>query len=564
MDAPLPDNEHLRLEALRALEMLDTPPEQDFDDIVRLATHLCGKRACVISLIDRERQWFKARAGFYLSETPRSQAICAYTILGKDLLEIPDTLADECFRTHPAATAREGVRFYAGVPLLLHDRYAIGTLCVFDESPGRLDEHQREALQILARQTCRLFELKHSILTEKNLKKELIFRLELDHINSEARDSYIAGEPPPRVFERVLKATLEATQSEFGFMGEVFHDEQGAPYLQSHAITDISWNNATRALYAASQANGMRFTRLDSLFGATLVTGETVISNDPANDPRRGGLPHGHPPLKCYLGLAIRLGDELVGMIGLANRPGGYDRALVESLEPLTLMSSGLIRSMRIERQRNELQERVVRELQSEILLREVHHRVKNNMQVICSMLDLQSRRLNDIRQRAVFTDCRERIRAMSLIHERLYATHCYDRIEFADYLREMVPLIVESNIPDTTQVHIDIDVKPLDVSLDLASPLALIASEILLNSIKHGFHGRSDCKLQVILDREGPDCRLTISDDGPGIEPTTQDRAPESLGMQLIDALIRQIHGHIEFASLLGGLSTIIHWRAS
>lgn len=563
MEAPLPDNEHLRLETLRALEMLDTPPEQDFDDLVRLAVHLCGKQACVISLIDRERQWFKARAGISLSETPRSNAICAYTILGKDLLEIPDTLADERFRTHPAVATEEGVRFYAGVPLLLHNRYAIGTLCVFDSSPGQLDEHQKEALHILARQTCRLFELKHSILTEKNLKKELIFRLELDHINSEARDSYIAGEPPPRVFERVLKAMLEATQSEFGFMGEVFHDEQGAPYLQSHAMTDISWNEATHALYAASQANGMRFTRLDSLFGVTLLTGENVISNAPASDPRRGGLPHGHPPLKCYLGLAIRLGDELVGMIGLANRPGGYDTTLVESLEPLTLMCSGLIRSMRIERQRNELQERMLRELQSEILLREVHHRVKNNMQVICSMLDLQSRRLKDMRQRDVFTDCRERIRAMSLIHERLYATHCYDRIDFADYLREMVPLIIDSNIPDTTHVHIDLHVETLDVSLDLASPLALIASEILLNSIKHGFQGRSDCTLQVILDRQGSECRLIISDDGPGIQPSTQERVPESLGMQLIDALIRQIHGRIEFASMLGGLSSIIHWRA-
>jgi two-component sensor histidine kinase len=564
MEAPLPDNESLRLEALRALEMLNTPPEQDFDGIVRLAVHVCGTHAGVISLIDSERQWFKARTGLDMSQTSRSQSICAHTILGGELLEIPDTLADEHFREHPAASASGGVRFYAGVPLLLHDRYAIGTLCVFDENPGHLDEQQKEALQTLAHQTCRLFELKHRILTEKNLKNELIHRLELDHISNEARDSYIAGDPPARIFQRVLKATLEATQSEFGFMGEVFHDEHGARYLQSHAITDISWNDETRALYAASQAQGMRFTRLDSLFGVTLLTGETVISDDPSSDPRKGGLPPGHPRLNCYLGLPIRLGDELVGMIGLANRPGGYTTSLAETLEPLTLMCSGLIRSMRIERQRNELQQQVMRELQSEILLREVHHRVKNNMQVICSMLDLQSRRLPDVRQRSVFTDCRERIRAMSLIHERLYATHCYDRIDFADYLREMAPLIVDSNIPHTTHVQIDLKLTPLDVSLDLASPLALIASEILLNSIKHGFSQRTEGRLEIVLDKQGTEGRLMISDDGPGLVSSERERPPESLGMQLIDALTRQIHGRIELGSAFGGLTTIIHWRTA
>lgn len=249
-------------------------------------------------------------------------------------------------------------------------------------------------------------------------------------------------------------------------------------------------------------------------------------------------------------------------MIGLANRPGGYDEAIVERLEPLTLMCSGMIRAMRIEQQRNELEERVLRQFKSETLLREVHHRVKNNMQVICSMLDLQSRRLADPLQRAPFTDCRERIRAMSLIHERLYATHCYDRIDFAEYLREMVPLIVNSNIPDTTHVHIDLLITPLDVSLDLASPLALIASEIILNSVKHGFSQRSDCRLEVVLEKKQHDCRLTISDDGPGLDRSIEIQASDSLGMQLITALTQQIHGMIEFGSRLGGLTTTVHWR--
>ena len=96
---------------------------------------------------------------------------------------------------------------------------------------------------------------------------------------------------------------LELTGCEYGFVGEVLTDEDGAPYLKTHAVTDIAWNDETRAWYEQYKDEGLEFDNPDTLFGRTLTSGQALLSNDPQNDPRRGTLPGGHPPLDCYLGL---------------------------------------------------------------------------------------------------------------------------------------------------------------------------------------------------------------------------------------------------------------------
>ncbi|WP_199510488.1 GAF domain-containing sensor histidine kinase [Nucisporomicrobium flavum] len=160
MQAPLPANEADRLAALYELNILDSAPEKDFDDIVALASSVCGVPMSLVSLIDTDRQWFKARLGTDLTETSRDLSFCAHAILGKDLMVVPDVSQDTRFAGHPAVAGESGVRFYAGAPLVTTDGFALGTLCVVDSHPRRLDVEQLQALRALARQVTSQLELR--------------------------------------------------------------------------------------------------------------------------------------------------------------------------------------------------------------------------------------------------------------------------------------------------------------------------------------------------------------------------------------------------------------------
>jgi signal transduction histidine kinase len=160
MQAPLPTGETDRLAALYDLDVLDTPPEKDFDDIVALASAVCGVPMSLVSLVDSDRQWFKAKIGTDLTETSRDLSFCAHAILGGDLLVVPDARQDARFADNPAVDTPGGIRFYAGAPLLTTDGFAIGALCVVDAEPRRLGLDQLQALRALARQVTSQLELR--------------------------------------------------------------------------------------------------------------------------------------------------------------------------------------------------------------------------------------------------------------------------------------------------------------------------------------------------------------------------------------------------------------------
>ena len=150
MQLQLPEEESARLEALRDCRVLDTPPEELFDQTARLAAYLCGTPIGLIGFIDGTRQWFKSRVGLDYPEIPREHSICGQTILQHELIAISDAALDERFFNGPIVT-RAGIRFYAGAPLLTKDGYALGTLCVMDRLPRELPTPHKEALLTLAR-----------------------------------------------------------------------------------------------------------------------------------------------------------------------------------------------------------------------------------------------------------------------------------------------------------------------------------------------------------------------------------------------------------------------------
>jgi len=125
---------------LRGLLLLDTPAEQEFDDIISLAACICETPIALISLVDQDRQWFKSRVGLAVPQTPRNVAFCAHAILGDDILEVQDATEDPRFADNPIVTSDPFLRFYAGIPLKTIDNYNVGTLCVIDRVPRALSE----------------------------------------------------------------------------------------------------------------------------------------------------------------------------------------------------------------------------------------------------------------------------------------------------------------------------------------------------------------------------------------------------------------------------------------
>jgi signal transduction histidine kinase len=158
--APLPPDEQGRLAVLHDARVLDTLPETDFDDIAVLASEICGTPISLVSLVDTDRQWFKAKVGLELDETGRDDSFCAHAIHGSELLEVPDAGVDPRFTDNPLVRGDQKFRFYAGAPVLLDGTHAVGTVCVLDNVPRELTAGQRRALRSLARHASVQLELR--------------------------------------------------------------------------------------------------------------------------------------------------------------------------------------------------------------------------------------------------------------------------------------------------------------------------------------------------------------------------------------------------------------------
>jgi GAF domain-containing protein len=169
----VPANETERMAALRSYKILDTKPEDQFDDLTKLAALICGVPISLISLIDTDRQWFKSKFGLDLQETPRAQAFCTHAIMQPEMFIVPDASRDERFAQNPLVTGDLHIRFYAGAPLATRDGHLLGTLCVIDREPHTLTEQQKQALEILGRMVIANIELQKDL---RELKDALAAR----------------------------------------------------------------------------------------------------------------------------------------------------------------------------------------------------------------------------------------------------------------------------------------------------------------------------------------------------------------------------------------------------
>ncbi len=191
--------------------------------------------------------------------------------------------------------------------------------------------------------------------------------------------------------------------------------------------------------------------------------------------------------------------------------------------------------------------------LEKEVLLKEVHHRVKNNMQIISSILNLQSSNINDPGIKRLFEESQDRIKSMALVHENLYRTKDFANIDFDSYITSLIENMYRSYDVDSRRITYDLDLDKVQLNIDLAIPCGLIINELISNSIKHAFGSSNKGTIFVSLKRIGEQIILSVGDNGKGIDKNVNIYETQSLGFQLVTALVQQIEGNILVETLAG-----------
>lgn len=198
---------------------------------------------------------------------------------------------------------------------------------------------------------------------------------------------------------------------------------------------------------------------------------------------------------------------------------------------------------------------------EKEVLLREVHHRVKNNLQIVSSLLNLQSRQLSDPALIEVFSSTRDRVRAMAAVHERLYESGDFAKIDLASHLSSLSRMLTRAHTPAGANVQLALRIEPVTVDLNTAVPLSLIANEVIINSLKYAFIGRGAGVLTIELRSDDGFHELRIADDGPGFPAAVDPTTTRTLGLRLVRDLARQIRGELRIDSQTAGTNIEIRW---
>ena len=366
MKAELHSAEAYRLAALRHYNILDTPREADFDEIVKVASAICGTPISVINLIDQGRQWFKAEVGLGVRETPLDSSICAHAILQPGLFIVPDTTLDPRFSDNALVTGDPHLRFYAGALLETPEGFPLGTICVLDTRPRQLDETQKAFLRLMANQVMKLLELR----------------------------------------------------------------------------------------------------RINAIERTARVTAEDMAS-------------------------------------------------------------------------------------QRETLMREGDHRLMNSLQLVQSILALQSRRASSEEAKSQLDMASNRVMAIATVHKQLHLTGSTEQVDIGDFLRRLCESLKHTAPAQITAIDLEADAVKLPS--DTASGIGLLVAELVTNSFKYAYPVGAHGSISVYLKRNADGWRLKVSDQGRGLPDNFDIDQSKGFGMQVVKAFVRRLNATMTVSSRPG-----------
>ena len=484
-------NEAERIAALRSYDILDTACEDCFDIIARIAGRLTGCPIALISLVDENRQWFKSHIGLDATETARDLAFCAHTIADPSrTMVVRDTRLDARFADHPLVIKQPGIRFYAGVSLVNPEGHALGTLCVVDRTPRELNVDTLAALQGLAQAVMAMLELRRT--------------------TQEARLSLVGQKRLERRFHQVVESAPNAM---------VMIDTTGRMELVN------------------AQAERMfGYTRTEMLGNVV----EMLI-------PER--FRNHHPGLRASFFSTPRSRPMGEGRDLYALRKDGSEFPVEIGINPIETEDGIMVLSAIVDiSDRKQKESRIQAALkEKDILLGEIHHRVKNNLQIVYSLLDLQAARISDTAVREMLHESQNRIRSMALIHQTLYGSNDFAKVDFAEFLRTLIPILTGSYGVDAGRIAVRVDVETVRLPIDVAVPCGLVVNELITNAFKHAFGPENHGEISIVLTcpRDG-EVVLSVSDNGAGMPEDFDLSGTSSLGLQLVSLLADQVGGSL------------------
>lgn len=593
----LDDPEALRVRALERYRILDTPPEPAFNDLIVLAARVCEAPIALVSLIDRDRQWFKAKVGIDTAETPRKASFCTHVLQDPGrILEIEDAIADPRFAALPWVTAEPRVRFYAGAALVNQEGQALGVLCVMDRRPRGLTEEQRESLQVLSRHVVAELELRRRTreLDEEGRSREraeaglrqqneklkitqqeasrllelaersrgaLLSILEDEQQTSKAlarsnralkmlsscSEALIWATDEPALLKQICQIAVELGGHKMAWVGYAQDDPARSILPVGQWGDDSGYLAQVNFTWDPETAMGQ------GPAGRCIREGEAMVCGDITDPVWRfqstdAALLRGY---RSVISLPLRDKSRTFGLLclysGEIDAMGEAEVRLLQELADDLAFGIGAMRA-RVVKERFEA-ELVASLKEKEALLKEVHHRVKNNLQVVASLLRLEGRRIDHPITQSVLREMQGRIQSMALLHETLYRSGNFATVDLAAYLTQLAQQLFRSLTSPAAGVQLVLDLEPARLEIDQAIPCGLIANELASNSLKHGFpDGRTgEVRIRLRSENEGQHLRLTVSDTGVGLPANFDAGHKRSLGLQLVSDLARQLQGQLD-----------------
>lgn len=381
-------------------------------------------------------------------------------------------------------------------------------------------------------------------ITERKLAENQIL-LNERRLESLLRISEHKAENIQELLDFALDEAITLTGSKIGY---IYHyDEQNCQFILN------TWSNGVMKECTITNPETKYDLDKTGIWGEAVRQRKSIIINNfEADHPLKKGYPAGHTPLKSFLTIPVFELDRIVAVVGVANKDKDYEHSDVLQLTLLMNSVWGFVERKRAE-------EKLSASLrEKEILLKEIHHRVKNNLQIISSLLSLQSPKINEMNAAQMLKESRDRVRSIALIHEKMYQTNDLSMIDFGEYTRSLTDYLIHSYSIGPGTVTIDVEGDNINMSPDKAVPCGLIISELVSNCFKHAFPEGRTGKVKIGL-RHGEIMTVSVSDDGVGLPEDFRLENTTSMGIQLVTMLAEQLEGSVAVERVGGTKFTIV-----